>query len=128
MKNLSLYLLLFLLSVLAVENVFAAPLKIPRYAKFEASFTLPDQTGNPFDPQANDVDVAFTGPHGGYVLLQPVLVITPCISHATAKAFIRLTSALRSLAVFPLMTLDSFTAILISCSGSSLTTARRIIP
>jgi hypothetical protein len=64
MKNLSLYLLLFLLSVLAVENVFAAPLKIPRYAKFEASFTLPDQTGNPFDPQANDVDVAFTGPHG----------------------------------------------------------------
>lgn len=37
-------------------------MQIPRYAKFEASFTLPNQTGNPFDPAVNDVDVTFTGP------------------------------------------------------------------
>jgi len=36
----------------------------PRYGKFEASWTLPHQTGNPFDPQDNDIQVAFQGPHG----------------------------------------------------------------
>jgi hypothetical protein len=64
MKNLAVCLLLLSLSAFAVENVFAAPAKIPRYAKFEASFTLLNQTGNPYDPQVNDIDVAFTGPHG----------------------------------------------------------------
>lgn len=37
---------------------------VPRYAKFEASWTLPSQTGNPFDPADNDVNAVFTGPHG----------------------------------------------------------------
>lgn len=37
---------------------------VPRYAKFEASWTLPNQTGNPFDPADNAVDAVFTGPHG----------------------------------------------------------------
>ncbi len=37
---------------------------IPRNTKFEVSFTLPNQTGNPFDPADNDVDVVFTGPRG----------------------------------------------------------------
>jgi len=37
---------------------------IPQYAKFEASFTLPNQTGNPFDPADNDVKVTFAGPGG----------------------------------------------------------------
>ena len=35
---------------------------VPRDTKFEASWTLPNQTGNPFDPAENDVDVVFTGP------------------------------------------------------------------
>jgi len=35
---------------------------IPRDTKFEASWTLPNQIGNPFDPADNDVDVVFTGP------------------------------------------------------------------
>lgn len=39
----------------------AAP-AVPRYAKFEASWTLPSQTGNPFDPADNDVRVTFAGP------------------------------------------------------------------
>ena len=39
----------------------AAP-TIPRYAKFEASWTLANQTGNPFDPADNDVQVTFAGP------------------------------------------------------------------
>ena len=43
---------------------------IPRDGKFEASFTLPDQTGNPFDPRENDVNVIFTGP-GGLKVTQP---------------------------------------------------------
>lgn len=37
---------------------------VPRDAKFEASFTLPNQAGNPFDPADNDVDVVFAGPPG----------------------------------------------------------------
>ncbi len=64
MKNLRLFLSLLLLCGLAAGTASSAPLKVPRYAKFEASFTLPGQTGNPFDPSANDVDVAFAGPHG----------------------------------------------------------------
>jgi len=32
----------------------------PCYEKFEAAFTLDRQTGNPFDPADNDVDVIFT--------------------------------------------------------------------
>lgn len=35
---------------------------IPRYGKFEGSWTLPRQTGNPFDPQDNDIKVVFDGP------------------------------------------------------------------
>jgi hypothetical protein len=38
--------------------------QVPRDGKFEASFTLPGQTGNPFDPRDNDVEVTFTGPSG----------------------------------------------------------------
>lgn len=40
----------------------AAQTAVPRDAKFEASWTLSSQTGNPFDPADNDVDVVFTGP------------------------------------------------------------------
>ena len=35
---------------------------VPRDTKFEASWMLPNQTGNPFDPADNDVYVVFTGP------------------------------------------------------------------
>lgn len=38
--------------------------QVPRIGKFEASFRLPDTTGNPFDPVANDVQVTFHGPKG----------------------------------------------------------------
>ncbi len=64
MRNLRLFLILLLPCVLAAGASAAAPLKVPRDAKFEAAFTLPDQTGNPFDPQDNDVDAAFVGPGG----------------------------------------------------------------
>ena len=48
-----------------IAAVSAAPgtvPSVPQYGKFEASFTLPNQTGNPFDPAENDVQVLFTGP------------------------------------------------------------------
>ena len=35
---------------------------VPRFAKFEAAFTLPGQTGNPYDPADNDITVVFAGP------------------------------------------------------------------
>ena len=35
---------------------------VPQYGRFEAAFTITGQTGNPFDPAANDVAVAFRGP------------------------------------------------------------------
>lgn len=38
--------------------------QVPRFGKFEASFRLPDETGNPFDPAVNDVQVTFHGPAG----------------------------------------------------------------
>ena len=42
-----------------------APLPlVPRYEKFEAAWTLPSQSGNPFDPHDNDVEVIFHGPAG----------------------------------------------------------------
>ncbi len=44
----------------------AAP-AVPRYARFEASWTLPNQTGNPFDPADNDVRVMFVGPGASHV-------------------------------------------------------------
>ncbi len=37
---------------------------VPRFGKFEASWTLAGQTGNPFDPADNDVEVVFAGPPG----------------------------------------------------------------
>ncbi len=37
---------------------------VPRDGKFEASWTLTGQTGSPFDPADNDVDVVFAGPSG----------------------------------------------------------------
>lgn len=52
-----------LLGLLLVPLTTDAQTVVPRYAKFEASWTLP-QTGNPFDPADNDVDAVFTGPHG----------------------------------------------------------------
>ncbi len=42
----------------------AASAATPRCGKFEASWTLSHQTGNPFDPQDNDIKVAFRGPNG----------------------------------------------------------------
>ena len=42
----------------------AVPPPVPRYAKFEAAFTLPEQTGNPYDPAVNDIEVTFAGPGG----------------------------------------------------------------
>ncbi len=58
--SLSLYLasLLTLTAALAVPP----PPTVPRFAKFEASWTLANQTGNPFDPADNDVEVKFTRP------------------------------------------------------------------
>jgi len=54
---------LILLMLLAAMPAFSAPPPtVPRFAKFEASWTLPNQTGNPFDPADNDVQVAFAGP------------------------------------------------------------------
>ena len=41
--------------------------RVPRYSKFEASWTLPGQAGNPFDPADNDVQAVFTTPGGGRV-------------------------------------------------------------
>ncbi|BDI31620.1 hypothetical protein CCAX7_36710 [Capsulimonas corticalis] len=37
---------------------------VAQFAKFEAAFTLPNPTGNPFDPAVNDIDAVITGPHG----------------------------------------------------------------
>jgi hypothetical protein len=42
----------------------AAPVNVRQFARFEASFTLPGQMGNPFDPAENDVDAVITGPQG----------------------------------------------------------------
>ncbi len=56
--------LLILLVPLAAAAQTSIP-AVPRYAKFEASFTLPNQTGNPFDPADNNVDVAFIKLMGG---------------------------------------------------------------
>ena len=39
----------------------AAQAVVPRDGKFEASWTLAGQPGNPFDPADNDVDVVFAG-------------------------------------------------------------------
>lgn len=50
--------LLLLLAPVAAD----AQSVVPHDSKFEASWTLPNQTGNPFDPADNDVDVVFNGP------------------------------------------------------------------
>jgi len=55
-----LFILLLLLA--AMPALCAPPPTVPRYAKFEASWTLPRQAGNPFDPADNDVSVTFAGP------------------------------------------------------------------
>ena len=62
---------LLLLLALLPAAVQAAPSQpdVPRDAKFEASFTLPGQAGNPFDPVDNDVDVAFQGPRHQRVIV-----------------------------------------------------------
>jgi hypothetical protein len=61
MKLITLLALLMLLPMLCRAAPDTVP-TVPRDGKFEASFTLPDQTGNPFDPRDNDVDVTFLGP------------------------------------------------------------------
>jgi hypothetical protein len=61
--------LVLLLVPFAADAQTALP-AVPRYAKFEASFTLPNQTGNPFDPADNDVDVVFAGPQN-LKIIQP---------------------------------------------------------
>ncbi len=58
-----LIILLLLLLPLAADAQTSTP-AVPRFAKFEASWTLPHQTGNPFDPADNDVEVVFAGPRG----------------------------------------------------------------
>ncbi|MGI4789794.1 MAG: DUF5060 domain-containing protein [Janthinobacterium lividum] len=59
-------LLLLLLPVAAKAQI--SPPIIPHDTKFEASFTISGQTGNPFDPADNDVDVTFTGPRSAKVV------------------------------------------------------------
>jgi len=58
--------LLVLLPLLLIPGLLRAQTAptpaVPRYAKFEASWTLPVQSGNPFDPADNDVQVTFAGP------------------------------------------------------------------
>lgn len=60
MKHLLALFALLVLPILSASASDSSP--IPCDGKFEASFTLPNQTGNPFDPAVNDVDVTFTGP------------------------------------------------------------------
>ncbi len=50
--------LLLLLAPVAAD----AQSVVPRDSKFEASWTIQNQIGNPFDPADNDVDVVFAGP------------------------------------------------------------------
>ena len=56
----------FLLGLLLILAPLTADAQsvVPRDGKFEASWTLAGQTGNPFDPADNDVDVVFGGPSG----------------------------------------------------------------
>ena len=51
-----------LLAILVSSQSIAASLTVPKYAKFEASFTLPNQTGNPYDPDQNDIEASFRDP------------------------------------------------------------------
>ncbi len=51
-----------LLLVPTLARAAAPPPAVPRFAKFEASWTLATQTGNPFDPADNDVEVTFNSP------------------------------------------------------------------
>lgn len=53
---------LLLQTLTAVQAAPAPPPNVPRFAKFEASWTLANQTGNPFDPADNDIEVTFTRP------------------------------------------------------------------
>ena len=36
------------------------PQPVPRYEKFEATFSIPGMKGNPYDPSQNDVDAVFS--------------------------------------------------------------------
>ncbi len=62
---------LLLLGATLTNDGFAAPaqVSVPRDSKFEASWTLPNQTGNPFDPQQNDIQAAFHTPSGKTVMV-----------------------------------------------------------
>jgi hypothetical protein len=51
----------FILPTAAVSEQAAA---VPQYGKFETSFSISGQAGNPFDPAVNDVLVSFRGPRG----------------------------------------------------------------
>lgn len=52
-----------LLPMLTAAKAAPTPFQsVPCFAKFEASWTLPQQTGNPFDPADNDVEVTFSLP------------------------------------------------------------------
>jgi hypothetical protein len=53
-----------ILSVFATLTSVCAQQKIdiPQYGKFESSFSIPKQMGNPFDPADNDVIVSFRTP------------------------------------------------------------------
>lgn len=52
------------LLLLALPLAAGAQSVVPRDGKFETSWTLAGQRGNPFDPADNDVDVVFAGPSG----------------------------------------------------------------
>ncbi len=53
-----------LAALLLAPAASAQTATVPRDAKFEASFTVPNAAGNPFDPADNDVEVVFAGPAG----------------------------------------------------------------
>lgn len=56
------FLALLLLTFSAGIQTTSSALTVPKYSKFEASFTLSNQTGNPYNPQENDVDADIHGP------------------------------------------------------------------
>ncbi len=61
--------LLWLVCGVAAARAAAPVPVVPRFAKFEAAFTLAGQTGNPFDPAVNDIEVTFAGPGGRSVTI-----------------------------------------------------------
>jgi hypothetical protein len=57
-------------TLIVPPHAIFAQTTVPAYGKFEVSFTLPGQTGNPYDPAVNDVEASFHGP-GGLMQIVP---------------------------------------------------------